>query len=146
MTRIRFIEPPRHRLARAKDMLRPLLGYGLAVLVVWVLLTWGPARANEAFYQPESGELAGRPGSVIRSEAMPFSRRGATASRTLYRSVGLHGEAIAVSGVLIVPADGDNTNRSIVAWAHPTSGVATARAPSLSRGPGQRRRSTRLFG
>ncbi|MBO9196974.1 alpha/beta fold hydrolase [Rhizobium sp. 16-449-1b] len=134
MTRIRFIEPPRHRLARAKDTLRLLLGYGLAALVVWVLLTWGSARANDAFYQPESGELAGRPGSVIRSEAMPFSPQGATASRILYRSVGLHGEGIAVSGVLIVPADGDNTSRPIVAWAHPTSGVATACAPSLSRG------------
>jgi len=134
MTRIRFIEPPRHKLARAKDTLRLLLGYGLAAVFLWIVLTSGSARANDAFYELGSEELAGRPGSVIRSETMPFSTDGATASRILYRSVGLHGETIAVSGVLIKPVGGNDTNRPIVAWAHPTSGVATACAPSLSRG------------
>ncbi len=39
-----------------------------------------------------------------------------------------------MSGVLIAPTVGTNANRPVVAWAHPTSGVTTACAPSLSRG------------
>jgi dipeptidyl aminopeptidase/acylaminoacyl peptidase len=65
---------------------------------------------------------------------MPFSPSDASAFRILYRSVGLHGERIAVSGVLIKPTSGNDAERPVVAWAHPTSGVATACAPSLSRG------------
>jgi pimeloyl-ACP methyl ester carboxylesterase len=134
MTRIRFIEPPRYRLARAKETLMLVLAYGLAAFALWVLLTSGSAKASDPFYLPDGGEVAGRPGSIIRSEAMPFSPDGATASRMLYRSIGLHGEPIAVSGVLITPIGGNNADRPIVAWAHPTSGVNTACAPSLARG------------
>jgi len=53
--------------------------------------------------------------------------------RVLYRSQGLHGESISVSGVVIIPpgpmpAEG----RPIVAWAHPTTGVMPRCAPSLA--------------
>ncbi|MBE7200611.1 MAG: alpha/beta fold hydrolase, partial [Parafilimonas terrae] len=59
----------------------------------------------------------------------------ATASRVLYRSTGLRGEPIAVSGAVIVP-DGPVPpgGRPIVAWAHPTTGVVDKCAPSLARG------------
>lgn len=134
MTRTRFIEPPRHRLARTKETLRLVLAYALAAFALWVLLTSDWAKASDPFYTPDSGEIAGRPGSIIRSEAMPFFPDGATASRILYRSIGLHGEPIAVSGVVITPIGGNNADRPIVAWAHPTSGVITACAPSLARG------------
>jgi pimeloyl-ACP methyl ester carboxylesterase len=134
MTRNRFIEPPRRRAANAKDTLMLIVAYGLTAFVLWALFSSGSAKAKDAFYDPENGVSAGRPGSIIRSEPMPFSPPNAIASRILYRSVGLHGEAIAVSGVLITPSTGDNASRPIVAWAHPTSGVATACAPSLSRG------------
>jgi pimeloyl-ACP methyl ester carboxylesterase len=56
---------------------------------------------------------------------------GASAYRILYRSTGLNGEPVAVSGVAIVPADDAASDRPIVAWAHPTTGVVPRCAPSL---------------
>src|SRR5262249_43074663 len=50
----------------------------------------------------------------------------------LYRSVGLHGEPIAVSGLAVIPV-GAPANRPIVAWDHPTSGLVPRCAPSLAR-------------
>ena len=61
------------------------------------------------------------------------TRSGATAYRVLYRSVGLHGELIAVSGVIIEPPGSPPLGgRPVVAWAHPTTGVAPRCAPSLA--------------
>ena len=57
---------------------------------------------------------------------------GATAYRVLYRSTGINGEPIFVSGVVIVPQGAPPPEgRPIVAWAHPTSGVTPRCAPSL---------------
>jgi acetyl esterase/lipase len=59
---------------------------------------------------------------------------GASAYRVLYRSVGVHGEPIAVSGVVVIPAGpAPEGGRPIVAWAHPTSGVVPRCAPSEAR-------------
>ena len=134
MTRHRFLERPRHSLAKAREIVSLLVTYGLVAFVLWVLLSGAPAKASDPFYEASDGDLAGRSGSIIRYEPMSFSPANATASRILYRSIGLHGETIAVSGVLIAPTVGTNANRPVVAWAHPTSGVTTACAPSLSRG------------
>ncbi|MGD9740774.1 MAG: lipase family protein, partial [Bauldia sp.] len=58
---------------------------------------------------------------------------GATAHLVLYRSTGLNGEPIAVSGVVIIPNNEvPRDGRPIVAWGHPTTGVADTCAPSLS--------------
>jgi pimeloyl-ACP methyl ester carboxylesterase len=89
------------------------------------------ADADGFFYRPDADLINGQPGSVIRSEPMPFAPTGTSAYRILYRSLGLHGEPIAVSGVLVVPLAGSDAERPIVAWAHPTTGVSTACAPSL---------------
>ena len=75
-----------------------------------------------------------RPGRLIRSE--PFATRipGAQAWRILYVSTGLDGRPIEVSGLVVAsnlpPPAGE---RSVVAWAHPTTGVAENCAPSLLR-------------
>lgn len=89
--------------------------------------------AQGAFYQASGAELVGPPGSLIRTELLDPDRNGAAAYRVLYRSTGLRGEPIAVSGTIIipngpVPAGG----RPIVAWAHPTSGIVPQCAPSLA--------------
>ncbi len=92
-----------------------------------------PASAEPySFYEISSEMLPGPPGSVIRSEPFAGAPWGARAARVLYRSTGLAGEPIAVSAVIVMPtkpppADG----RQIVAWAHPTTGVARKCAPSL---------------
>lgn len=91
------------------------------------------AEAQTAFYVPAEQELAGEPGTVIRSEPLRGAPKGAAAYRILYRSRGLHDEPIAVSGVVVVPAGpAPEAGRPIVAWAHPTTGVVPRCAPSLA--------------
>jgi hypothetical protein len=64
---------------------------------------------------------------------MMFAPAGAAAYRVLYRSTGLRDEPIAVSGIIVVPpGPTPEGGRSIVAWAHPTTGVIPRRAPSLA--------------
>jgi dipeptidyl aminopeptidase/acylaminoacyl peptidase len=133
MFRSRYTQPPVFLLVIDRDTLRRLVLRFMSFIALAIILS-GAARANEQFYKPDAGTIPGRPGSVIRSEPMPFSLPGTIASRILYRSIGVNGEPIAVSGVLITPATGNDASRSIVAWAHPTSGVATRCAPSLSQG------------
>src|ERR1700722_3581362 len=93
----------------------------------------GTAHAQTPFYQASQRELAGPPGTIIRSEPMLFAPAGAQAYRVLYRSTGLSGEPIAVSGVIVVPpGPAPAGGRPIVAWAHPTTGVVPHCAPSLA--------------
>ena len=112
----------------------------LAKLLIWIVCfvaaaaaCAGEARAQSAFYTALPDQIAGQPGTLIREEAMMPTRSGAAAHRVLYRSVGLHGEPIAVSGVIIVPrGPAPPGGRPIVAWAHPTTGVVPRCAPSLA--------------
>jgi len=91
------------------------------------------AGAQTPFYRATPQELDGPPGSLIRSEPMAFAPAGAQAYRVLYRSVGMQGEPIAVSGVIVVPpGPAPAGGRPIVAWAHPTTGVVPHCAPSLA--------------
>jgi alpha-beta hydrolase superfamily lysophospholipase len=91
------------------------------------------ANAQTAFYAYSSDEAVGAPGTLIRAESMRGAPLGASAYRVLYRSVGLKGEPIAVSGVVVVPAGpAPSGGRQIVAWAHPTTGIVPRCAPSLA--------------
>jgi pimeloyl-ACP methyl ester carboxylesterase len=70
---------------------------------------------------------------LVRQEIIDGAPLGATAYRVLYRSTGMKGEPIFVSGVVIVPQGASPPEgRPIVAWAHPTSGITAACAPSLA--------------
>src|SRR3984885_4364100 len=96
-------------------------------------LSAGSAHAQTPFYRASVQELAAPPGTIIRSEPMLFAPAGARAYRVLYRSTGLNGERIAVSGVIVVPPGPARAGgRRIVAWAHPTTGVVPHCAPSLA--------------
>jgi acetyl esterase/lipase len=97
------------------------------------LVAAGPALAG--FYDATKAELAGKPGTLIRAEAMRGLAVGKV-YRVLYRSTGLSGEPIAVSGMVIVPGGhAPAGGRDIVAWAHPTTGVTQPCAPSLEGNP-----------
>jgi acetyl esterase/lipase len=108
-----------------------------AVAVLSILL--GVSKASEAyegvkpFYRVTKEELAGAPGTLIRIE--PWDTHTAywvKAYRILYRSRGLKGEPIAVSGAVIIPQfPVPPGGRPIIAWAHPTTGIAVKCAPSL---------------
>ena len=73
------------------------------------------------------------PGSILNVWPLEGGGPGnSQAFRILYRSTGMNGEPIEVSGAIYwnpdaAPAGG----RNVIAWAHPTSGVVRACAPSL---------------
>jgi len=93
----------------------------------------GAASAQTPFYDAPRSMLVGAPGTLVRQEPMDGAPLGATAYRVLYRSTGLNDEPIFVSGVVVVPqGDPPPGGRPIVAWAHPTSGIAPRCAPSLA--------------
>ena len=106
---------------------------GMLAAVVCAWLVSSPASAGAfSFYEVSAGALAGPPGSIIRSEKFAGAPWGTHATRVLYRSTGLAGEPIAVSAVVVVPTTPPPAEgHPIVAWAHPTTGVARKCAPSL---------------
>lgn len=96
-----------------------------AWLLTGILLGPAAAQAQGSFYNVSAAQIAGAPGTIIRSEPFGGYAGNGTAYRVLYRSTGLRGQPIAVSGLIIIP----NTpvpagGRRVVAWAHDTIGVA----------------------
>lgn len=78
-------------------------------------------------------EAAAGPGEIIRVWPLEGGGPGnSEAFRILYRSTGLNGEPIEVSGAIHFPSGpAPAGGRNVIAWAHPTSGVVQACAPSL---------------
>jgi acetyl esterase/lipase len=106
----------------------------VAIAMLAVVCLGAQGRAQSPFYQAAPEEISGAPGTIIRQEPMVLpAPYGAAAFRVLYRSTGLNGEPIAVSGVVVIPSSPAPANgRQIVAWAHPTTGVVPRCAPSLA--------------
>lgn len=89
------------------------------------------------FYQYPSPKTLERrsPGEILASEPMTVSSRLRSASshavRIMYRSVGLHGKPIAVTGFLLFPrGDPPSGGWPVTAWGHGTTGVGPFCAPS----------------
>jgi acetyl esterase/lipase len=115
-------------------MVRCLSRFAAAgAFAVFLSLGGDPA---EALYDVQPGEIPGKPGTIIRVWPLEGGGAGiqgkADAYRFLYRSTGLKGEPIPVSGAIFIPSGpAPAGGRNIIAWAHPTSGVAPPCAPSL---------------
>jgi alpha-beta hydrolase superfamily lysophospholipase len=114
-----------------------MLGFRLlsrfATVVAFVaFLSFGGDRA-EALYDIGSKEIPGKPGTIIRVWPLLSGGPGnSDAFRFIYRSTGLKGETIPVSGAIFIPSGpAPAGGRNVIAWAHPTSGVAPECAPSL---------------
>lgn len=101
--------------------------------VLAVLLSFGGGGAAEALYDVKPGEIPGKPGTIIRVWPLEGGGPGnSDALRFLYRSTGPKGEPIPVSGAIFIPSGpAPAGGRNVIAWAHPTSGVMPACAPSL---------------
>jgi pimeloyl-ACP methyl ester carboxylesterase len=102
-----------------------------AVLALGVSL--GLSYEAQAADDVKPGEIGGKPGSIIRVWPLEGGGPGGgDAFRVLYRSTGLSGQPIAVSGAIFIPPGAaPQGGRDVIAWAHPTSGVVEACAPSL---------------
>jgi alpha-beta hydrolase superfamily lysophospholipase len=92
--------------------------------------------AADAFYAPPAGAADGAPGTLVRAEPLdgvPLATRG---WRLMYRSTDLDGNPVVVTGVLVVPlAPPAHGQRTVVSWGHPTTGTASACAPSRAFDP-----------
>lgn len=85
--------------------------------------------ALEPFYRQFEG-TTGTPGELLAKEQIAgVSVPGATVWRILYRSLGHSGESTISSGMAFVP-NAVVENQLMVGWAHPTSGLGDACAPS----------------
>lgn len=80
------------------------------------------------FYDPPDPLPDGRPGDLLRYQELG-AVGGGTGYKILYLSESVAGEAIAVSGLAAVPDDA-STDRPVLSWAHGTTGLADACAPS----------------
>lgn len=133
---------------RPRRTRRILLIVGIVLIVVLALAAAEFARryvegqadlkTDPAFYTLPSPVPYGDPGAIIRSEPIASAPTGSSAWRVIYHSQNLAGEDIPVSGVVIVP-DGPAPagGRTVIAWAHPTTGAAAKCAPSLGLDPFQ---------
>jgi pimeloyl-ACP methyl ester carboxylesterase len=104
----------------------------------------GPPPATDldlpAFSRAPAGLADARPGDVLRSERVELGLDGVTTWRVLYRSVGVNGGPAAVSGLVVAPVSpatpaedlrrSTGTERPVLAYAHGTTGIADACAPS----------------
>jgi acetyl esterase/lipase len=109
------------------------LGRRLAWLAaVFALRCAGGPAPPGTFYSTPSDMARGRPGQLLRSEEIPNPPPTSKAWRILYVSTDIHGRPVPVSGVVIAPElPAPIAGRPVVAWAHPTTGVADRCAPSL---------------
>ena len=89
-----------------------------------------------SFYAQPPDATAGRPGSVVRSEVLDGAPAGARAWRVMYRSTDLDGRPIVVTGVVVTPSGAAPAGgRTVLAWAHPTTGTSASCAPSRGFDP-----------
>ncbi len=105
----------------------------LLVLIAAVAIpAMSTAQGSRAPIHPREGSwITNPPGSVAHADPLELPVPGAKAWRVLYRSSGAKGEQIEVSGVVVAPDRPPPPGGwPIVAWAHPTTGIATKCAPS----------------
>ena len=89
------------------------------------------------FYDVPDPLPAGEPGTLIKARRLLGAPHGAKAWRVLYHSTDHDGDDIAVSGVVVAPdLPSIGHDRTVVAWAHPTTGAEGKRcAPSTGIDP-----------
>jgi alpha-beta hydrolase superfamily lysophospholipase len=88
----------------------------------------------DAFYSQPIPQNA-TPGGLIAVQPYTPAPAGTAAYRVLYASTDIDGALIPVSGVIFIPLGAPpRQGRNIVAWAHPTTGMAQGCAPSLEDG------------
>ena len=109
------------------------------VLAAFVLVSCGTTSSNAfdpSFYSTPSSIPSNAPGTILRFETMNAPFPESQAWRVLYTSTGIHGETIAVSGMVFAPAGPiPPGGRPVVSWAHPTTGIEDPCAPSRSPKP-----------
>src|SRR4029079_6432539 len=105
--------------------------------ILAALMSFGGGDAANALYDVSPSEIPGKPGSIIRVWPLEgggpgIGGSGGEAFLILYSAPHSIGQKIPVSGAIYIPGGAAPAGgRSIIAWAHPTSGVMPPCAPSL---------------
>lgn len=90
----------------------------------------------EAFYEQPADAANGDPGTIVKLDPLLGAPLAARAWRIMYRTTDLNGEPVVSTGVLVVPlAPAPPEGRTVVSWAHPTTGAARECAPSYGYDP-----------
>jgi hypothetical protein len=89
------------------------------------------------FYDaPTPAPAPAAPGTIVREEPVVGAPEGARAWRIVYHSTDVNGSDTVVSGLVIAPtARAAEGTRTVVSWAHPTTGTAPRCAPSSGVAP-----------
>lgn len=86
---------------------------------------------DPSFYATPSVIPSGMPGQVVRFETMTAPFPDSQAWRVVYTSTSYDGTPIVVSGMVFAPTTpAPVSGRPVVTWAHPTTGIVDACAPS----------------
>lgn len=128
---------------RRRNPLRRAVALAALVLTMLALAACDPPTPDQdAFYTPPSPLPAGQPGDIIKSRISTFTLdpaahtpvAGVRSTQVLYRSTNALGQAMAVSGTVLVPttAWAGPGSRPLLSWAVGTRGVGDKCAPSYT--------------
>lgn len=113
-----------------------VIGGLVAVQVVRVVGDALERPGVDAFYEQPEGALDGDPGSIVKSDQLLGTPLASRAWRIMYRTTDVHGEPAVSTGVLVVPlTPAPPGGRTVLSWAHPTTGAAKQCAPSYGFDP-----------
>ena len=92
---------------------------------------------EQPFYALPDPIPTGAPGEVVRTEQLESAPAGTVARRVMYHSTDVHGAPLLTSAVVIAPTApwAGGGPRPVVAWGHPTTGMAPRCAPSTGVDP-----------
>ncbi len=128
---------------RPRRGLRITLVSALALVIV-LAIAIGPRIFGDAverdgvaaFYAQPAGAASGHPGTIVRSEPLEGHPLDAKAWRIMYRTTDLNGQPVVATGIVVTPnGTAPAEGRTVLAWGHPTTGVADQCAPSRGFDP-----------
>jgi len=128
-----------HRLLVAIGVTVLVIAFALLGFQVWAGITARQTADAQATLDPfylSPDALPGPPGTLIRTEPLDVEVPGATALRMLYVTERPDGSPAISGGMVFIPdTPAPAGGRGVVAWAHPTVGMADSCAPSRSANP-----------
>ncbi len=122
---------PQRRLARVVLGLLAALTLGSLPGCASGSVATSGSHSSAGYFYDAPGPVPRRPGVLLRSQPLTAGvPPGGRAWRILYTTTRADGTPTLASGVVLVPAQASTTARPLIAWAHTTTGVARACAPS----------------
>lgn len=116
-----------------------LTGYAISTLIQqeWRLAigSFQSTTGGPFYVITDQDKQARTPGTLLRSQRLYSAPEGTIGWRVLYYSTDKDGNSIIASGLIVTPSEPINYKRMVVAWGHPTTGIAPQCAPSVGVDP-----------